>query len=202
MGLISKLLVEKRPAEKIQATSTAEAASSPILAVAPIAPIPPAPSPIHAQPAAPCLLCDCPGLWESIYRDGNFRCPVCDPWPSRNFVGDVWILAELGHGRPGAPITNRWVSSAACGAIPDAADALDASDANKPHSDASKGHLANAGGIPDVDAAWDRFWGHPRLTVTTSQAGAQSYAIAPPGRQGDLILAAAKERERGRVGKI
>lgn len=74
----------------------------------PALPLPlPSPGQIHSQPPVPCLICENPGLWESIYRDGIFRCPECDPWPARAFVGGFWMLV-LDSENSDRPAGYRW----------------------------------------------------------------------------------------------
>lgn len=63
---------------------------------APVAPAkqPPATELPHALPPAElCDICDGPFRWQSVYRDSIWRCPECEPWPSRSLVG---CLINLG----------------------------------------------------------------------------------------------------------
>lgn len=80
-----------------------EQSSSNMLTSPPLPPLPqPSPPPAVAVPSretsldcdgpSPCKICHSPLFWESIYRDGNFRCVICEPAPTRGIVGRLMTL--------------------------------------------------------------------------------------------------------------
>jgi hypothetical protein len=55
------------------------------------------PSPLPSPLPSPelCDICEAAIRWQSIYRDGVWRCPECEPWPSRRLVGRLIILGSF-----------------------------------------------------------------------------------------------------------
>lgn len=76
---------------KIKAPHAEPPAKRTTLADSPAARSPREPAPSdatsHAEPALslppplPCLLCDCPAIWSTIYEPAAFRCCDCEPPP-------------------------------------------------------------------------------------------------------------------------
>jgi len=81
------------------------------------------PSPLPSPLPSPelCDICEAAIRWQSIYRDGVWRCPECEPWPSRRLVGRLIILGSFDASEGGPAWIdeqgNRVVSGDACGGV-------------------------------------------------------------------------------------
>jgi hypothetical protein len=81
------------------------------------------PSPLPSLLPSPelCDICEAAIRWQSIYRDGVWRCPECEPWPSRRLVGRLIILGSFDASEGGPAWIdeqgNRVASGDACGGV-------------------------------------------------------------------------------------
>lgn len=108
MGLLSKISKNRGTSASESPPVAAESSRDPTLRGA--AAVTASRSSSALPPPIPCLLCDCPGVWISIYDvDGGpddpspeFRCPDCQPPPAWSMVAGLWLLTGAD------PSSHRW----------------------------------------------------------------------------------------------
>jgi hypothetical protein len=156
--------------------------------------------PSRFPPPIPCLLCDAPAIWESIYSPQDspqFACLGCEPPPSKSLMRARWWLVTFTDSDGVDRLT--WVPYLHG---PPTAEELAIQD----HARKRRSREPQS----KVEAAWDQFWSNPRLVESVElewlddgypRVRSRTWTIAPRTRHGDEMLEAAKKRPVNRWAK-
>ena len=57
-------------------------------------------TPSQLPPPIPCLFCNCPAIWSSIYEPDLYRCCDCDLPPAASLISQRWLIVLGDYGEP------------------------------------------------------------------------------------------------------